>query len=132
MPEIIEIIGAVNQIVVGDEETSEGVIEVPADSAIEIVEIMAQGVQGVQGLPGTSGAIDPANFVIGETPTGAVNGSNATFLTAFDFIPETVAVFVEEIRLRRITNFQTTGTRTILLNFSPLAGERIQTDYLRS
>jgi len=36
-------------------------------------------------------------FIIGETPAGAVNGSNATYTTASLFVPESVQLFVNGV-----------------------------------
>jgi hypothetical protein len=83
---------------------------------------------------GTGGTPAPSSglFIIGETPSGAVNGSNATFTTAYDFIPETVEVQVNGLVQRPVADFITTGTRTITLTSSPQPGETIQVDYQRA
>lgn len=74
---------------------------------------------------------DGGNWVTGETPAGAVNGSNATFTTAFDFVPESVEVFIETCRLSLLDDYNTSGTRTIQFYVSPLAGEKIRVNYQR-
>lgn len=79
-------------------------------------------------LYNTSGA---QPWVTGETPAGAVNGSNATFTTAFDFVPESVEVFIETCRLSLLDDYNTSGTRTIQFYVSPLAGEKIRVNYQR-
>ena len=71
-----------------------------------------------------------ADTVHGETPAGVIDGSNATFTTAFDFVPESVDVS-DGVRLKVIEDYQTTGNRTIILNQSPLAGENILIDYIK-
>lgn len=68
-------------------------------------------------------------LVVGETPSGTVNGSNATFTTAFDFVPESVEVFVETCRLCLLEDYNTSGTNTIQFYVSPLAGEKIRVNY---
>ena len=87
------------------------------------------GPPGPQGPPGS-----PGNGVIvtNEAPAGIINGSNATFTTAFNFVPETVEVFVNGLKQRRITDFNTSGQNTILLTDSPFTGDSVQVDYLRS
>lgn len=68
-------------------------------------------------------------WITGETPSGAVNGSNATFTTAFDFVPESVEVFIETCRMCLLEDYNTSGTRTITFYVSPLAGEKIRVNY---
>ncbi len=71
-----------------------------------------------------------SDFVFNETPSGLVNGSNATFMSAFDFIPETVEVFIG-IKLKKPDDFNTSGNRTITLYQSPLSGENILINYIK-
>jgi hypothetical protein len=84
----------------------------------------AIGPQGVKGDPGVAG-------VFGEAPTGLINGVNATFQSQYDFIPESVSVFLNGMRLKVIADYQTSGARMVNLNVSPTVGEMIQIDYLR-
>lgn len=67
--------------------------------------------------------------VIGEVPTGAINGSNATYQSAFDFVPESVEVFAGGHRLTLLQDYNTAGTRTITLYTSPLTGENLRVNY---
>lgn len=69
-------------------------------------------------------------FIFDETPTGAINGSNATFTSLFDFIPESVVVLVNGVVQRRIADFNTSGTRTITLTASPGIGEAVKLNYI--
>lgn len=71
----------------------------------------------------------PSDIVFGETPTGLVNGSNATFTTAFDFVPGKVDVFVNGLLQKIVTHYNTTGTRTIILNDSPQVNDFVLVDY---
>mgnify|MGYP000146101969 CR=1 FL=1 len=89
---------------------------------------LRQGRQGPAGPPGASGA----DIVVGETPSGTINGSNATFTSANDFIPESVAVFVNGLFQQRVTDFNTSGVRTITLAASPTAGEVVRINYTRA
>lgn len=70
--------------------------------------------------------------IIGEVPSGAVNGSNATFTTQFSFLPESVRVFVNGQRQNIPDDYVTQGQFTITLMFSPAVGETIQVDYRRA
>lgn len=88
---------------------------------------VSAGVQGPQGPVGPGNAI-----VLGEVPAGLVNGSNATFLTANDFVPGQVAPKVNGVSLRIVDDFITTGVRTIVLTFSPIVGDKVAVDYERA
>ena len=68
-------------------------------------------------------------FVIGETPSGLVNGSNATFTTISQFVPESVQVFINGISQTNVIDYITSGTNTIILNISPVVGDYIRTNY---
>jgi len=69
------------------------------------------------------------SFVIGETPSGAVNGSNATFTTAQNFVPESVQVFINGVSQTNAVDYTTSGTTTITLNVSPVSGDYIRVNY---
>lgn len=69
------------------------------------------------------------SFVIGETPSGAVNGSNATFTTAQNFVPESVQVFINGVSQTNAVDYTTSGTTTINLNVSPVSGDYIRVNY---
>lgn len=69
------------------------------------------------------------SFVIGEIPSGAVNGSNATFTTAQNFVPESVQVFINGVSQTNAVDYTTSGTTTISLNVSPVSGDYIRVNY---
>ncbi len=71
------------------------------------------------------------DFVFNETPAGLVNGSNATFTSAFDFIPESVKVEINGLGQKKVTHFNTIGNDIITLNESPLSGDQIQVHYIK-
>jgi hypothetical protein len=96
----------------------------------QVVTVIEAGQQGPPGPPGPSGGA--ASLVVGETPAGAVNGSNATFTSAYAFIPESVEVMVNGLTQRRVTDFNTSGNQTITLSDSPQAGDSIRINYTRS
>lgn len=68
-------------------------------------------------------------FIIGETPTGAINGSNATFTTANGFDPASVSVFLNGVNIINGVDYITTGQNTILLNVSPVNGDYLRANY---
>lgn len=69
--------------------------------------------------------------VIGETPVGLVNGSNATYTVAFDFDPTSVEVFINGVRQKRVIHFNTSGLVTIIFADSPQTGDLLQVNYER-
>ncbi len=75
-------------------------------------------------------ALPTAKFRFDETPTGLINGSNATYQSLSDFVPESVAVLVNGVTQRRIDDFNTSGVRTVTLNQSPAAGESVKLNYI--
>jgi len=68
-------------------------------------------------------------FIIGETPSGAVNGSNATYMTAQQFEPASVSVFINGVNIINGVDYITTGANTIILNVSPIVGDYIRVNY---
>jgi hypothetical protein len=81
-----------------------------------------------KGEKGENGSI----VVLGEVPSGEINGTNADFMSAFNFVPESVEVIVNGLVQSRIDEFTTSGMRNIHLAFSPKVGERILLSYLRT
>lgn len=113
------------------------VIEIirPVGRAIDIAHEIGQEVNivptGPPGPPGPPGAVAPL-LVLNEIPAGVVNGSNATFTTAFNFVPGQIAVRINGLSQRFALDFTTIGTTTILFSESPGIGDSLQVDYLRS
>lgn len=75
----------------------------------------------------TSG--DASSFVIGETPTGVINGSNATFTTQNNFVPLSLDLILNSTIQTYGIDYITTGTNTITLNVSPVVGDIIRVNY---
>lgn len=75
---------------------------------------------------------DFPGMVRGETPSGLVNGSNATYTTANAFVPGTVEVLINGMAQRITTDFVTTGTTTIALTSSPLTGDSVRVNYTKA
>lgn len=69
--------------------------------------------------------------VVNETPTGDINGFNALFLSQFDFKPESVEVWISGFKLALLHDYNTNGTRTVMLYSSPLPGELLLINYTR-
>lgn len=83
-------------------------------------------------IPPASTGLGTGLVVYGETPSGAIDGVNATFQSLHDFVPESVAVYLNGVRQRLVDDYQTSGTQTVVLSVSPSVGEKVLFDYLRS
>lgn len=70
--------------------------------------------------------------IVGEIPTGNINGSNAIFQSAFDFDPATVKVYLNGLRQKIVDDYNLIGTREILLTNSPNTNEILLMDYIKS
>lgn len=68
-------------------------------------------------------------LVVGETPSGAINGVNATFTTAQSFNPDTVACFVNGIQATKNIDYTTSGTNTINFTYSLATGDILRVNY---
>ncbi|MBL7902934.1 MAG: hypothetical protein JNK73_13135 [Bacteroidia bacterium] len=74
-------------------------------------------------------ATEPAFDVVNEVPSGLINGSNATFTTAGNFVPGTEEVYLNGLKLVKLEDYNTTGTNQIDLYVSPGAGEHLIVNY---
>jgi hypothetical protein len=62
-------------------------------------------------IPGPS-----KDFIENETPSGTVDGSNATFTSQYNFVPESVEVFINGLKQKPIIHYiNFMGTQTIIL-----------------
>lgn len=85
------------------------------------VTLAIAGAQGVPGAPGTS------SMVLGETPTGVVDGVNATFTAAAAFQTGGTALYLNGLREQFYT--ETTAT-TVTFDTAPIVGDLVTIDYL--
>lgn len=88
---------------------------------------MRNNIKISQGI--TSLTINDGTKIYSEKTTGLVNGSNTIFNTAYSFIPESVEIFIEGIKLKVIDDYLTMGGNTIILQASPLQNESIMASY---
>lgn len=73
--------------------------------------------------------LNTAGIVTGETPSGAVDGSNATFTTESNFVPESVELFCGGVRLSVLSDFNTSGNQTITFYVSPKTADLVRVNY---
>jgi hypothetical protein len=75
-----------------------------------------------------------ANHIVGETPTGTIDGVNAAFTLANTPTAGTVGVFVNGMRMKSGAgnDYTISGTTvTFLTGAIPTSGDVIQVDYLK-
>ncbi len=77
-------------------------------------------------IPGGGGSA--VTFVDGETPSGAVNGSNQTFTLAATPTAGSVHLYLNGVRLRAGTDFTISGA-TITMVAAPQTGDWLHADY---
>ena len=78
---------------------------------------------GPPGPPGPAGTGFP---VVGETPAGVINGSNATFTTSQPFQSGTTAVYLNGLRE---DFYSESGNSTVILGAPPTVGDKLRIDY---
>lgn len=73
-------------------------------------------------------------LVVGEVPSGLINGSNVTFALANTGVPESVEVFLNGLRQRVGAggDYSLAGGTTITFLVSPTTGETVVTNYTRA
>lgn len=108
------------------------IVQVTTNSPVTKVNVndsipMPFPVPGPQGPPG-----DSAMLVENETPSGLVDGSNATFNSANDFVPASVEVFINGLKQKPIVHYITMGTQTIIFADSPQTGDQILINYQKA
>lgn len=116
---------SVSSVTVRDESDVD-VVTVEVNRPVSVVSV---------GIPGAAGPAGPSGLaaqITGEVPSGSIDGSNATFQTEFEFVPESVDVTVNGLRQKRVDDFNTSGTQTITLVVSPEIGTNLLVNYLRA
>jgi hypothetical protein len=70
-------------------------------------------------------------FIWGETPTGAVNGANKGFTTAYSYAAGQLAVYLNGVRQRKPDDYSESGVQTFLFVSAPLTGDIVTADYMK-
>ena len=72
-------------------------------------------------------------WIIGEDLLAfpANTGATLVFTTSHYYQPNSIAVYVDGIRMKRLTNFTETGTNQITLNVALVPTQDIIVDYIR-
>jgi hypothetical protein len=132
------------------EITTDLSIDINETSTTVIIDVSDIGLQGV-GVPtgGTTGQvlakIDNSdynthwvtdvpllNIITNEVPSGLINGSNATFTSANNFVSGSLEVFLNGSLQKIISDYQVVGNNTFNLNFSPLSNENLLINYIKA
>lgn len=80
----------------------------------------------------SSGVMKAANYVVREAPSGAVNGSNASFSLANTPVSGTEQVFLNGLLMEPgAGNDYTISGGTLTFSFAPASGDRIRVTYLK-
>lgn len=95
-----------------------------------LVDPVVEEIEVISGVPiFITGGGGHGETVLGEVPTGAVNGTNKNFTTANDFI--TLAVYINGLRQRVGIDYSVTGVNSFSTSDAMLVGDGIQVDYTR-
>jgi hypothetical protein len=70
-----------------------------------------------------------AVYIWNETPTGNINGSNATFTSLQNFVPNSLQVFINGILQVSTNDYTTSGSTTINMNTALAVGDVIRIHY---
>lgn len=76
--------------------------------------------------------IEESRQVYGAVPEGSLDGVNATFIAPDAFVPESVQVYLNGLLLTKLSDYNTSGVRTIILFSSPSSSERILVNYTKA
>jgi hypothetical protein len=69
-------------------------------------------------------------LVVGEVPTGAINGSNVDYVTVNIFQTGSLEVFVNGLRMRNTLDYTITGTKNFRMLAALLVGDSLITNYV--
>lgn len=90
--------------------------------------------RGVEIMEEEGGGGDIGENVFGEVPAGAVNGANANFTTANNFVVGSTRVFLNGLRQRRGGTYDYTeeGDNGVSFNDPPQTSDTILVDYIKA
>jgi len=80
----------------------------------------------------TSGTLSTSNFVVEETPSGSINGSNTAFTLANTPTANTVKLYLNGVRQKSgAGNDYTISTNVITMTTAPISGDVLIADYMK-
>lgn len=71
------------------------------------------------------------NAVYGEIPSGAINGVNRSYTTAFPYSPQLLAVYLSGLRMRRTDDYTEITSTSFQMVTAPFASDTITVDYFQ-
>jgi len=79
----------------------------------------------------TFAGLTDADFIVGETPTGAIDAINLQYVLANVPTTGTVQVYLDGLRLRdgASHDYQIASTSAIVMNYAPETGQNLLVDY---
>ena len=68
-----------------------------------------------------------------ETPAGLVDGINTTYTTQYKFHGDTLAVYLNGLKLRKgaTNDYIIIDNQTFIMNYAPTTGDVLLVDYVR-
>ena len=81
---------------------------------------------------GSGGGSGGTGMIWGETPGGVINGSNKTFTSAYSYLSNQCAVFLNGVRQRRVNDYTETGSNSFSFVVAPLSGDILSIDYVKA
>lgn len=104
-----------------------------AAGAATAVSITGDATLSNSGVLTITGGLKGANFVNGETPTGAINGSNANFSLSSVPVAGSERVFYNGIRLKSGSgeDYTIAGSTITMIAFIPQSGDKVMVDYIK-
>jgi hypothetical protein len=69
--------------------------------------------------------------VYGEVPSGAINGVNATFVTALPYRTGTLRLYLNGVRQKLTNDYTLTPPVTFVFVLAPRTNDHVLVDYLR-
>jgi len=82
-------------------------------------------------LPEGGGAGGAGSGKYGETPSGLINGSNKDFTTAAGYVANTLMVYLNGLRQKRVDDYTETSSTTFQLVNAPPSGTTLTVDYMQ-
>lgn len=69
------------------------------------------------------------SIVVGEVPSGTLNGTNTTFTTSHNYVPGTIEVFRNGLREHLSIGFTEASANTIAFSTAPLSSDDVLVNY---
>ena len=71
-------------------------------------------------------------LVIGEVPSGVIDGSNTTFTTAYNVFGTAIDVYLNGLLQKRGDDYTFTSPNTIIFTNAPISGSNLLCDYIKA